>query len=95
MKVSTATITRLIVLLLTLINTIFMILGKDAQIPFCEADIYEAVSVFALIAAPLWGYWKNNSWTQTAIEADEVLATMRKLDDMDKEAVDDEVLDVE
>lgn len=92
MKVSTGTITRLIVLLATIINMLFMLLGKDAQIPICEADIYEAVTTLSVIVVPLWSYWKNNSWTQKALEADEILAAMK---DCDEEGADEDEPDFE
>lgn len=69
-KVSAETIIRTIVLAITLINSVLTILGKN-PLPFAEEDIYTALTAASTIAATIWAWWKNNSFTSEAIQADE------------------------
>lgn len=71
-KPSAGTIARLICLILTLVNQVLMITGHS-PLPFDlgEAEAWIATGLTA--AASLWAYWKNNSWTKEAINADEVM----------------------
>ncbi|MDO4287539.1 MAG: phage holin [Eubacteriales bacterium] len=64
------TIARTIILLLALINQILAIAGH-ATISFTDNDIYQIVSVCWTVAASLTAWWKNNSFTCLACEADE------------------------
>ena len=68
-KPTRGTIARTAVLFIVLINQIVLLLGGEA-LPYSESQIYEAVSVFATIAASLWTWWRNQSFTEAAIEAD-------------------------
>lgn len=90
MEVRTSTIVRAIGLAVAKINTCLAMLGLAAQIPFCESAVYIVVTIaFDLFMA--WrSYWKNNSWTQNALEADEVLFTMRALDAGEEDDDDDD-----
>ena len=63
------TIARTIVLALALCNQILAIAGKST-IAFAENDIYQLVSLGWTVAASLVAWWKNNSFTCTACEAD-------------------------
>lgn len=76
-KISTETIIRTIILIITLINQTLTMLGKN-PLPFAEEDIYTVLTTVATIAATLWAWWKNNSFTKEAITADEY---MKKLKD--------------
>ena len=71
-KPSAGTIARLICLILTLVNQVHVITGHS-PLPFDlgEAEAWIATGLTA--AASLWAYWKNNSWTKEAINADEVM----------------------
>lgn len=57
--------------------------GKN-PLPFAENELYAMFTAAATIAATLWAWWKNNSFTSEAIEADEYLAELREKD-TDKE----------
>lgn len=43
-----------------------------------DADqIYQVVTTVLAIAAVVWGYWKNNNWTEFAASAQQVLNTLK------------------
>ncbi len=69
MKIRTDTIVRTILLVLALVNQVLAIAGKQA-FPITEDQVYQLVSLIATIVASGWAWWKNNSFTQAAIEAD-------------------------
>lgn len=75
-KISTETIVRTVVLVLVLINQILTALGKN-PLPFSEDAMYEGISAVFTAAASLWAWWKNNSFTRGAIEADAYLQELR------------------
>lgn len=67
------TIIRTVVLVLALINQILTTTGH-AVIPVGE----EEISVIITVGASLWAWWKNNSFTAEAQEADEYLYRLKK-----------------
>lgn len=71
--VKTETIARTIVLFLALANQALVIFGKEA-FPVTEDQVYQIVTLIATVGASVWAWWKNNSFTKAAIEADKVLA---------------------
>ena len=77
MKVKTETIIRTIVLILALINQVLAIYGKD-KIPITEDEIYQLITLVFTIGSALWAWWKNNSFTQPAIKADEYMEKLRQ-----------------
>ena len=74
--VNTETIIRTIVLAITLLNQTLTMLGKN-PLPWAEDDIYTFLSTLATIAATAWAWWKNNSFTQSAIAADEYMKQLK------------------
>ena len=78
-KIPTQTIIRAIVLLVTLVNTILTIFGKN-PLPFAEDELYAWLTAAATVAATLWAWWKNNSFTPEAIQADKYLAELKAND---------------
>lgn len=76
MTVKTSTIVRTVVLAITLLNTILTMLGVN-PLPFSEEELFTGISAIATVCATLWAWWKNNSFTKAAIEADEVLEELR------------------
>lgn len=64
------TVIRTIVLIIALINSILTMCNIN-PLPFSDEQIYQGVSAIVTIAATLWAWWKNNSFTKEAIEADE------------------------
>ncbi len=77
MKVKTETIIRTIVLILALANQVLAIYGKD-KIPITEDEVYQLVTLIVTVVSALWAWWKNNSFTQPAIKADEYMEMLRK-----------------
>lgn len=75
-KIPTETIIRAIALFVTLVNTILTMSGKN-PLPFAEDELYAWLSAAATVAATLWAWWKNNSFTPEAITADEYLAELK------------------
>ena len=63
-------------LFVTLVNTILTMSGKN-PLPFAEDELYAWLSAAATVAATLWAWWKNNSFTPEAITADEYLAELK------------------
>ncbi|MBR2589817.1 MAG: phage holin [Clostridia bacterium] len=72
----TETIIRTVVLAVALINQILAICGKDT-IALYESDIAQLITIIVTIGSSLWAWWKNNSFTRAAIEADSVLESLR------------------
>ena len=71
-KVTAGTITRTIVLVLALVNQILSATGH-AVLPIEDAQVETVVSTVWTMAAALWAWWKNNSFTKAAIAGDETM----------------------
>ena len=71
------TIARTIVLALALINQVLAIVGKDA-LPFTEDNVYQICTLIATLITSGIAWWKNNSFTQPAIEADELKKKLKE-----------------
>lgn len=69
MKIKKETWIRTGVLLLSLVNQVLTVLGRN-PLPFSDAALYEGLSLVATVCSSLWAWWKNNSFTATAREAD-------------------------
>lgn len=76
MKITAETIARTIVLALALLNQVLAICGKG-QIQIAENDIYQIISLTFTSVASVWSWWKNNSFTQSAIKADEYMEELK------------------
>ena len=88
-KIPTETIIRAIVLFVTLVNTILTMSGKN-PLPFAEDELYAWLSAAATVAATLWAWWKNNSFTPEAIQADKYLAELKAITLTDDETITEE-----
>ena len=75
MNISSGTIARTIILALALINQLLTVMGLS-PIPIEDESITEVISLVVTIAASLVAWWKNQSFSPEAIEADKY---MRKL----------------
>lgn len=71
-KIEKMTIVRTAVLAFALANQALTISGHS-PLPFSEEEVGEAVSMVLTAAAALWAWWKNNSFTQAALAADDFL----------------------
>lgn len=63
------TIIRTTLLYLALFNQILVIAGKS-PLPISNEEVEQIVSLSATVITSLIAWWKNNSFTQKAIEAD-------------------------
>ena len=71
-KIKSDTIARTICLALALLNQILAILGKEI-LPFGEDEIYQACSLVVTLITSIVAWWKNNSFTPAAINADRIM----------------------
>lgn len=76
MKVSTGTITRTIILALALINQVLTMAGHS-PIPIADETVTELIATSATVITALIAWWKNNSFTQAAIQADETMKNLK------------------
>ena len=77
MKISKGTIVRTIMIVLVIVNVILGHLGYDL-INVDENELLEFVEALIEIAITVVGFWKNNSYTEKAIKADELLKGLRE-----------------
>lgn len=71
-NVSTGTIIRTVCLILALVNNCLVMAGHS-PLPIEDEQLSNLLSQFFTIATALWAWWKNNSYTPEAIEADAVM----------------------
>ena len=76
-NVTAGTIARTIVLLLALANQVLAMCGKQV-LNISDDDIYQTVSLLFTIGASAVAWWKNNSFSQAAIKADEVMTELKE-----------------
>lgn len=72
MQVKKETWIRTIITFIALVNSLLIILGKEA-FPYSESEIYQGVSAAFAVLTTVWSWWKNNSFTPAAIKADKIL----------------------
>ena len=72
MKVSAGTIARTVCLCLALINQILTATGHSV-INVSNDDINTLISTGFTVVSAVVAWWKNNSFTQSALKADEVM----------------------
>lgn len=76
MKVSAGTIARTFVLALALINQLLTVFGYNVIDISTETINTLITTIFTVITAII-SFWKNNSFTKAAIEADEVMKELK------------------
>lgn len=76
-NISAGTIARTLCLLLALINQGMTITGH-AVLPIDDDTINQAVSLVFTVGASLAAWWKNNSFTGAALEADKYLVQLKE-----------------
>ena len=69
MKVSSGTIARTVVLVLALVNQVLSMLGYKI-IPIEDEQVNDFITMLFTIGSALAAWWKNNSFTEAAIEGD-------------------------
>ena len=75
-KISAGAVARTIVLLLALVNQCLGLAGVQV-IPIGDETVNALVSTVWTVAAALAAWWKNNSFTGPAIEADKTLKRLK------------------
>lgn len=76
-NLSISTIARTGVLIFALLNQILTILGYN-PLPWSDEQFYEGFTLLLTVGASLWAWWKNNSFTKEAIEADKVMKELKE-----------------
>ena len=77
MKITSGTLARTIILALALINQVLSMCGI-AVLPIEDAQVETIVTTLWTVIAAVVAWWKNNSFTAQAIEADKALREARK-----------------
>lgn len=78
-KVDRNTVSRLVLLIIALVNQIANMTGLYSQINV-DSVLVDIISVAFVMVMSFWCYWKNNSWTQDARIGDAVLHAMEDND---------------
>lgn len=73
---SNETIVRTIVLFIMVINAFCSLMGWT-PIQIQEETIYQIVSAIGVVISAIWAWWKNNSFTSAAQQADEYCAELK------------------
>lgn len=76
MNISTGTIARTAILALALTNQVLSAAGKPV-IPIEDKQLETLVTTAFTVGASLLSWWKNNSFTPKAIQADNFLNKLR------------------
>lgn len=71
------TVLRTVLLVLALVNQILTSSGH-AILPFDDETVTELVSLLFTITTSVIAWWKNNSFTDNAVKADNYLKDLRK-----------------
>ena len=82
-KISTETMVRTIVLAFALLNQVLTMFGVN-PLPFSAEEVYQGCTALLTVVSSLWAWWKNNSFTEEAIRADEYLERLREGDDPER-----------
>lgn len=77
MKISKGTIIRTILILIALINIGLKHFGYDL-IDVSESEVAEVIEYIIELSIVIVGFWKNNSYTENAIKADEFLKDLKE-----------------
>lgn len=80
MKISKGTIVRTILLMVTLINLALQHFNID-MIKVGESEIASIIEYIIQIAIIVVGFWKNNSYTENAIKADDFLKKLKEMEE--------------
>ncbi len=76
-RVKPSTWARLFVLVIAVVNAAMQIFDVDVM-SFGNETAEKAASVAVLLVTVATAYWKNNSFTEAAQAADEILQTIRR-----------------
>lgn len=77
LKISKGTIVRTIMLIIVVVNIILQHFGIDI-IKVDESQVLSFVEIVLELAVIITTFWKNNSFSKKAIQADEFLKTLKE-----------------
>ncbi len=77
MNIKKETIIRTIVLVIALVNQILTSTGHTI-LPIEDEQVTELITLLVTIGASVWAWWKNNSFTPEAIDADEYMQGLKE-----------------
>jgi len=77
MKIKTGTIVRTVILILALVNQALSIAGK-AVLPISDEQVEQVISLLVTIVTALIAWWKNNDFTEAAIEGSQLMHRLKK-----------------
>lgn len=75
-QIASGTIVRTVVLVVALVNQILTSTGHSI-IPISDEQIDSIVSILFTVIASIVAWWKNNSFTAAAIEADKTMKELK------------------
>ena len=70
--VKLGTIIRTVCLVLALVNQGLMLAGYSV-LPITDEQVSELLTLGFTVVTSVWAWWKNNSFTEAAIVADEIM----------------------
>ena len=82
-KISAGTIARTIILLLSLINQCLSMAGVS-PLPIEDEQVETIITTAWTVIAALIAWWKNNSFTQAALEGDKLMHTLKDEEFLDR-----------
>ena len=82
-KISAGTIARTIILLLALINQCLSMAGVS-PLPIEDEQGETIITTAWTVIAALIAWWKNNSFTQAALEGDKLMHTLKDEEFLDR-----------
>ncbi len=77
LKISKGTIVRTIMLIIVVVNMVLQHFGIDI-IKVDESQVLSFVEIVLELAVIIVNFWKNNSFTDKAIKADEFLKNLKE-----------------
>ena len=77
-KPSAGTVARLVCLVLSTLNQVILMKTGQSILPVESGELEDALSTLFFVVSAGWAYWKNNSWTKEAIDADETMHLNKK-----------------
>lgn len=70
------TIIRTVTLVLALVNQGLMMAGHSV-LPIEDEQVSELLTLIFTIGAAVWSWWKNNSFSRAAIQADQYMHELK------------------
>ena len=76
-SVSAGTIIRTVLLILALVNQLLVMTGHSV-LPISDEQVTEIITTAFTVITALVAWWKNNSFTESAIKADEYMKGIKE-----------------